>query len=562
MPTTNLRNSTHVTGTAPDNTMTIDTPNAVPAIVADKWIRAIKEKRSDKEKKDKEVETAQVKGNVKISLETQNVADDTELTISLLDAGDNSELTTVKVKLKKNKGDTENIEIKNDWYNKELIVSVTKDNNSNLGETYTGTKKLKISCCEHAIVRGDEGDLIKEINIRLAGFGEFGCPLPQSLFDERTEKAVKQFQRDYMKVNQTGIICKDFLEKLDQFCEDYYIKIDTDKNVKCPCVTQTKTTGEDVNHRCSGFGLGRASLESPRKRGPEKPGIHRSLLWGFSAMKFYLDKVETTDGIAFKEFSSTYRCIADNIRHTRNTTNHMGNAVDIQFLGSSGTLPTRADADKVRELFAIYCGAKIRWKNSNSNFCMEPSIAAYYSTKKVTRDDPANPGKKIVEEVRASDEYIASTWVHVDCREFEDDYQKDEFYCKTETALKGTSFFNGNLVETSDAEKYKNIKDCTYKPEVKDKRERTERLWLGIIKDAYLLDFSNGNTDSDKKWTVKYTSIPAKSKTNASKPRIQEIVTILEENATQYKIIPRGDKKEGWIEKKYIKQICKYEKDK
>lgn len=48
---------------------------------------------------------------------------------------------------------------------------------------------------------------------------------------------------------------------------------------------------------------------------------------------------------------------------------------------------------------------------------------------------------------------------------------------------------------------------------------------------------------------------------NLSKPRIQEVVKILSETTSQYKIRPRGHSNEGWIDKKYIKEICKYEKN-
>jgi len=51
----------------------------------------------------------------------------------------------------------------------------------------------------------------------------------------------------------------------------------------------------------------------------------------------------------------------------------------------------------------------------------------------------------------------------------------------------------------------------------------------------------------------------ANSRNNLSKPRIQEVVEILGETSVQYKIKPRGHNNEGWIDKKYIKQICKHE---
>jgi len=534
------------------NVSEVTTPTT-PKIKSAKWKNKDKEDRKILEYKDKVAY---------IEIKTEGFTDGDSLTIEIKEDKVNADvLKSITVEVSNNEVFTEeegdkSVSIDDELYGKLLIINISSDK----AELFVGGK-ASVECCDHCIsVNSDDSDLIKELNIRLAGFGENGNTVPEKKFSAKTEAAVKQFQRDYMKVEQTGIVCKHFLEKLDEFCKDYCIGFETDTNfkVKCPCVSITK----DDEHKCTdGFGKGRASLANPKKSGPEKPGVHRSLFWALSAMKFYLDKVETTDGITFEKFSSVYRCIADNIRKGRNSTNHMGNAVDIQFSGTSGTYTTRAD--KIRELFAIYCGAHIRWTPAGNNrFCMEPSIASYYDMKKTKKDDPNNPGKKIEVEVRGSDEFTATTWVHIDCREFNvSSFQKDEFYCKTESTLKGVSFIDGNLVETSDSGIFKEIKQCTYKAKEKDKRERTEILWLGMIKDAYLLNFTTGDTDSEKKWTVKHTNIPAKSQTNTRKPRIQEVVVILEEKGDQYKIIPRGHNDEGWINKKYIRQICKHEKD-
>ncbi|WP_163217664.1 peptidoglycan-binding domain-containing protein [Bacteroides sp. 224] len=536
--------------------LSIGTPATVatPKILYAKW--------KNKEKEDKKI--LEYKDKVSyIEIKTEGFSDGDKLTIEIKeDKVDAEIIKTLTIEIVNNELFTEDegensISIDENFYGKILIINVKSDKT----ELFIGNT-IVVECCANCISSNSaDSDLIKELNIRLAGFGENGNPLPEKKFTKKTENAVKQFQRDYMKIPQTGLVCKHFLEKLDEFCETYYIAFETEANfnVKCPCLTTKKEKGKD--HKCTeGFGEDRASLASLNKNGPEKPGIHRSLLWTLSAMKFYLDKVETTDGIKLEKFSSVYRCIADNIREGRNTTNHMGNAVDMHFSGSSGTYISRAD--KVRELFSIYCGARIRWTPSGNNkFCMEPSLASYYTEKTVTKDDKSNPGKKIEETVKTN-EFTATSWVHIDCREFnKTNYQKNEFYCKTESTLKGTAFINGNLITTSDSGKYKDIKDCTYKADEKEKRERTERIWLGTIKGAYLLNFSNGNTASDKKWVVKHTTIPEKSKTNLSEPRIQEVVTILEESTTQYKIIPRGHTNEGWIDKEYIKEICKYEKE-
>ncbi|MGL5228878.1 MAG: hypothetical protein ACRC77_11910, partial [Bacteroidales bacterium] len=48
------------------------------------------------------------------------------------------------------------------------------------------------------------GNLLREINIRLAGFGG---NVPTDDFDDRTEVTIKQFQRDYMQHDETGHVC-------------------------------------------------------------------------------------------------------------------------------------------------------------------------------------------------------------------------------------------------------------------------------------------------------------------------------------------------------------------
>jgi hypothetical protein len=525
-------------------------------------------------------------------LVTQNIDESTKITISILDAKDNSELSTKEVTIKSNKGDSEDITVENDWNNKELLVSIKKDNNTILEETYNGTKKIKISCCEHAIVKGDSGDLIKEINIRLAGFGEGGCPLPHNKFDDRTEKAVKQFQRDYMKVTPTGVICKDFLEKLDKFCEDYYIKIDTDTNfkVKCPCVD---VASKSDYHCTTGFGEGRNGKDLTHIHtyddgvvtdkthtqiydGTEKPGIHRSLLWAISAMRFYLDKVETSENLKIGEFNSSYRCKGDNIdkhkiyveqekdsktgkmvnkKHPepnqdkdlkniecRTSTNHMGNAIDIYIFqnGSRPTTPTTRTetCDKIRKLFVKYCGALIRWPKKDV-FCLEAS-------KKVGSDA------------------VATTWVHIDCREFTTSkdnplYQDNSLYCKNETELKGSTFQSLFSSTETDSGKWINITNCNYSPEAQTTiPSRVDEIWIGI------LDLPTANaekaikcvTDGNNKQVWETTT-----DTSNAKKRNQCVVDILEENDTEYKVQPKGQSEEGWINKTWITEVVKFKQD-
>lgn len=107
-------------------------------------------------------------------------------------------------------------------------------------ETYTGTKKLKISCCEHHLKEDDTGLFIEELNIRLCGFGGIQ---PKNKITMDTIKAVKQFQQDYMKVPVTGFICKHVLESLDKFKDEYILP--PISKLQCTCGSKGKSV---LNH--------------------------------------------------------------------------------------------------------------------------------------------------------------------------------------------------------------------------------------------------------------------------------------------------------------------------
>ena len=107
-----------------------------------------------------------------------------------------------------------------------------------------------------------ESELIREINIRLAGFGG---NVPTDEFTDNTEKMVKQFQRDYMKVPETGKVCGNVLKAIDEFSKKWVENI---ANYKCLChASDSKVKKEN---RCPGFGKGQKN---------EHPGMHRTLLW-------------------------------------------------------------------------------------------------------------------------------------------------------------------------------------------------------------------------------------------------------------------------------------------
>lgn len=90
---------------------------------------------------------------------------------------------------------------------------------------------------KHCIKRGDKSELIREINIRLAGFGG---NIPTDEFTDRTEKMIKQFQRDYMKVPETGKVCGNVLRAIDQFSLNFDISQDLWKQIRCSCSTKGK----------------------------------------------------------------------------------------------------------------------------------------------------------------------------------------------------------------------------------------------------------------------------------------------------------------------------------
>ncbi|MFL4394697.1 LysM peptidoglycan-binding domain-containing protein [Acinetobacter pittii] len=164
-------------------------------------------------------------------------------------------------------------------------------------------------------VSSGKSELIREVNIRLAGFGG---ALPTDEFTELTATCIKQFQRDYMGVPDTGKICGSVLVALDQFYDEYPISSFMGK-AACNC------------GKCSGFGNGKMGVQSGINTANEYPGIHRSLIWILKSLNFYLKNEFKDKKINVAYIESGYRCIENNKKHERTSVNHMGLALDIHF---------------------------------------------------------------------------------------------------------------------------------------------------------------------------------------------------------------------------------------
>lgn len=173
-------------------------------------------------------------------------------------------------------------------------------------------------------ISSGKSELIREINIRLAGFGG---ALPTDEFTELTAKCIRQFQRDYMGVQDTGKICGSLITALDEFNQKYPIQKYM-QSIACPC----SQFGGGV--QCKGFGAGRK--KQYKILGIEAPGMHRSTMWILKAAHFYLEKDKDL-GVKITGISSGYRCIENNAGHNsqkkvRQTVNHMsGAALDISI---------------------------------------------------------------------------------------------------------------------------------------------------------------------------------------------------------------------------------------
>jgi GH24 family phage-related lysozyme (muramidase) len=274
-----------------------------------------------------------------------------------------------------------------------------------VGGTNTAVVEEKsVENCEqkYCIKKGDKNELIRELNIRLAGFGG---NVPTDEFTDRTEKMIKQFQRDYMKISETGRVCGNLLKAIDEFQGKYSVNIDQGR---CKC------------EQCGGFGMSKYKdqkndaniYEGQRKY--EYPGMHRTLLWVQRAIQFYLATLEKKRNLKVKFIYSGYRCWIRNAQSRSKTTNHMGKASDIHIMGGKND-DYEENANEVRDILVKYSGAKYRWDIDNV-IALEP--------------DYRNGTAK---------EHKASDWVHYDVRTFDLKYLEDKYFVKNNAAVNGKS---------------------------------------------------------------------------------------------------------------------------
>ncbi|WP_228462891.1 glycosyl hydrolase 108 family protein [Chryseobacterium caseinilyticum] len=283
------------------------------------------------------------------------------------------------------------------------------------------------NCGERYCIKiGDKNELIREINIRLAGFGG---NIPTDEFTERTEKMIRQFQKDYMKVPETGKVCGNVLLAIDDFTTKWTENI---SNYLCLCKNERAIT-----NKCSGFGKGRYNGEYSnrnhieRYHKYERPGIHRSLLWGVSALKFYLS---TQTVYKYYGITAGYRCWEHNTLKGRTSTNHMGKAVDLQFSKNGRAITGKSQSNvallvELRDnFFTKYLNSKYQWVDGQNNYSLEPFGLGSGQT---------------------------WSWIHMDVREFQNTYLDDKYFVKTQDNVRGKS-----IVELAIESGFQNTCNC------------------------------------------------------------------------------------------------------
>lgn len=273
-----------------------------------------------------------------------------------------------------------------------------------------GTPKTSVGpvCDQSGCIKvGAKGQLVEELNIRLMGFGNtLQYPAPLDEFTAATERAVKQFQRDYMGAAETGRACIATLAALDDMQKKYPLSY---SGLACQCHAHNPGT-----QGCTGFGMARLDSSSvghlkngANIPGVERPGIHRALFWSLRAALFYLHDKEAALGYRFSHISSGYRCWKRAKQMNIFTTNHHGNAIDAHFKrASNGSHVDGTALDTLKnKVFVAHMRARPTWDTPN-RISLEPTS-------------------------------MTDRWVHLDVREFKPAYRLDRYYAKTREAADG-----------------------------------------------------------------------------------------------------------------------------
>lgn len=359
------------------------------------------------------------------------------------------------------KPDTESTPAEGDKPNTE---PATKTKSEDRGENGTPKTTVELACDQKACIKlGDKGPLVEEINIRLMGFGgTVAAPAPLNEFTAQTEKAVKQFQRDYMAVKETGRVCGGVMKAMDEFLKKYPVEL---KNMKCPC------------GKCDSFGHGyqdsaAVELYKPEAKpakgakpvpdakpakipyaGIERPGIHRSIFWVLRAALFYAHDKDKDLGYKFHSISSGYRCWHRNKQKSRHTTNHMGDALDILFTkdGAKNCCEGK-DLEKLRqEIFVKRLDGQLGWGNPKKYESVKLSLER--------KEDGA------------------TGWVHADVRNFIPDYKDARYYAVKQSYADGDP-----MVEMAKREGRLSLIACGGIPPKAPQPEPTDRLPIASLK--------------------------------------------------------------------------------
>jgi hypothetical protein len=244
---------------------------------------------------------------------------------------------------------------------------------------------------DKTLQRSAKGKSVIDLQIRLAGFrgtlwdGDLG---------PGTELQVMSFQRDYMGMKKpNGIVATKTFAALEKFATDFPIDFAT---IRCRC------------GKCAGFGqdrfkdqyqAGKPKTEAYHRR--EYPGVHKAILQSYRAANFYCQRA----GFPAAQITSGYRCWVDNQKNQRDSTNHMGKALDVDF-------PLRADEIKQDDVTRCDQGRGILVERGNFQ---------------------TGWGASNRKSLEPSD--IAPTWIHMDVRSYELQYLADEFFVTSNDEL-------------------------------------------------------------------------------------------------------------------------------